>query len=296
MSKDILVVYHGKCLDGFTSAWVAHSVFGDKAEYIGISHTEFNKVIDLVANKKVYFVDICLSKKEMLQIKDKCEELIVIDHHVTAFDDSGNEPWFIYCSHKSGAKMTWDYFYGETDLKSPLVEYVSDYDIYTFKLEYTRLINLILTSMEQTFDNWTKINADFSNAEKLMELVGGAKWILQHRESISNSISKSCKFITIGGVEFVVVNTPYEMANEVGDIVIQKYNKPALMWYLGNDGIKASLRSTDELEAVAFVARQNPFGSAGGGHRNAAGMLISSENIGNFFNSLKDEPTEVVAK
>src|SRR3990167_9491025 len=38
--KNIVVIYHGKCPDGFSAAWIAWKKFGDDAEYIPGRHGE----------------------------------------------------------------------------------------------------------------------------------------------------------------------------------------------------------------------------------------------------------------
>src|SRR3989344_3599696 len=55
ISKDIVVLYHSNCTDGFGGAWAAWKKFGDKAEYIGVIHQ--TPVPKGLKNKCIYSVD-----------------------------------------------------------------------------------------------------------------------------------------------------------------------------------------------------------------------------------------------
>ena len=53
LNKDIVVLYHNNCTDGFSSAWVAWKKFGNKAEYIGIGLDD--SPLRGLINKEIYF-------------------------------------------------------------------------------------------------------------------------------------------------------------------------------------------------------------------------------------------------
>ena len=55
-TKNIVVLYHNDCTDGFSSAWVAWKKLGDKADYIGINPG--TAPIDGLKNKEIYMLDL----------------------------------------------------------------------------------------------------------------------------------------------------------------------------------------------------------------------------------------------
>ena len=59
ISKNIVVVYHGDCTDGFSAAWAAWKKFGNKAEYLGIDPGEL--LPTGLEDKEIYMLDV-LSK------------------------------------------------------------------------------------------------------------------------------------------------------------------------------------------------------------------------------------------
>jgi len=80
-NKDIVVMYHGNCPDGFTAAWAAWKKFGDDVEYIPL-HRYLE--IPQIKNRIIYMLDYCPNNKadlDRLQAENK--KLIVIDHHIS---------------------------------------------------------------------------------------------------------------------------------------------------------------------------------------------------------------------
>jgi uncharacterized protein len=59
--KDIVVVYHAECTDGFGAAYAAWKKFGDTASYIPLK-TQVEITIDFT-NKEVYVVDYSFIKE-----------------------------------------------------------------------------------------------------------------------------------------------------------------------------------------------------------------------------------------
>jgi hypothetical protein len=60
-TKDIVILYHGGCVDGFTGAWAAYKKFGDNADYFGITDREI--IPDGLTGKEVYMIDICFPQE-----------------------------------------------------------------------------------------------------------------------------------------------------------------------------------------------------------------------------------------
>src|SRR3990167_11323403 len=60
--KEIAVLYHGGCPDGFGGAYAAWKKFGDTAEYIPVKYG--NTPPEGLAGREVYIVDFCYEKVE----------------------------------------------------------------------------------------------------------------------------------------------------------------------------------------------------------------------------------------
>ena len=86
------ILYHAECNDGFASALVYHREreipHKDKMKhfYYPVKYGDpFPK--DLKDNSCVYILDFSYSAKELLELSTRMKQVIVIDHHKTAFDE-----------------------------------------------------------------------------------------------------------------------------------------------------------------------------------------------------------------
>lgn len=84
-----LVIYHAKCADGFSAAWVFHHI-QDKIENAFDFHPGvYNEAPPDVSDRIVYLVDFSYKRevvKAMIQIGG-ARKVILIDHHKTAIED-----------------------------------------------------------------------------------------------------------------------------------------------------------------------------------------------------------------
>ena len=124
--KDIVVIYHGNCYDGFASAWVAHKKFGNRASYIPQVYGG-NKIIDKLNGKEVYIIDFSYSKEEMLELEKKTKKLVVIDHHLSSELSIKSLKEYYFSYDHSGCYLAWEYFFKDKDVPV-LVKYISDND------------------------------------------------------------------------------------------------------------------------------------------------------------------------
>ena len=99
MEKNPLVIYHGKCADGFSAAWVFWHVSNritdrnDEPVYNFDFHPGvYNEDPPDVSDRVVYLVDFSYKRKvvkDMIQIGG-AKNIILIDHHKTAIEDLSN--------------------------------------------------------------------------------------------------------------------------------------------------------------------------------------------------------------
>jgi hypothetical protein len=86
-TKDIVILYHGGCVDGFTGAWAAYKKSGDNADYFGITDREIipdgltGKEVYLTG-KEVYMIDICFPQ-ELNSFPRVNPWYPVASHHIT---------------------------------------------------------------------------------------------------------------------------------------------------------------------------------------------------------------------
>jgi oligoribonuclease NrnB/cAMP/cGMP phosphodiesterase (DHH superfamily) len=164
-----IILYHGNCPDGYTSAiiWgMRYSDFKLKGVYPGKHLLDTLTKIDKKYNIKL--LDLAIDDDIYNELK-KFASYLVIDHHVStlklkfiAENNTGVEPNDIIIPDKiknesgefdsvniifdikeCGASLTWKYCYPNLPI-APIVQYVKDRDIWTFTADNSKEVNLAL--------------------------------------------------------------------------------------------------------------------------------------------------------
>lgn len=261
-----MIIYHDKCIDGFTAAWAAHTLTGDKV-LLPASHGD---EIPYVAGKRVAIVDFSYPRDLLLEMHEQAEELVVLDHHKTAEEDLRGLPFCVFDMNRSGAGLAWDHFSGGRK-RPALVDYVEDRDLWRFQLPASRAINARISTVSQSMKNWSALARVLDNdSDRVQFAVEGAA-ILDHIDSYIEKMKRQARHVYVGGNRVPMVNAPYINTSElVGELA--KGEVFAVGWFQRADGkIQYSLRSRGDFD-VSAVARS--FG--GGGHKNAAGFTLSA--------------------
>lgn len=254
----IYVLYHASCFDGFCAAWIAHKYFGDNAEYIPVQYGEDPPPMEM--GSRVYILDFSY-KKPVLENLLQTHDVIVLDHHKTAQEDLNQfalNPCIVFDMNKSGARLTWEWFYHETYPAPWLVDYTEDRDLWRWELKDSEIINLGLRTFPMNFSVWDSL-------EKKHCLRAG-ETMKRYFDELLKGMKEHFYPITIRGYEFQITNCTMR------DLI----SEAAAMWTLGatffikEDGSTVvSLRSKCDVD-VSAIAKS--FG--GGGHRGAAGFTL----------------------
>lgn len=289
-----IVIYHDKCMDGFTAAWAVWKRFGDAPQYVA---RNYGMEPDIDCNgKHVLIVDFSF-KSDVLQAlvrKGRAASVIILDHHKTAeadlaewvIDDVAGDFWAgddvlrhvwrndetlgapiaaLFDMERSGAGMAWDFCH---DAERPmLVNLVEDRDLWRFKLgEGSKLLHLALTSGPATFARWDEADADIDG------FVARGQAIAAYRDQLVDEIVQRAVCVVIDGQYGIGVDCPYGLASDVGHQLLDDWPDVAFAAAIvrGEHTTTYSLRSRDDRADVSAIAKK--FG--GGGHRNAAGFKV----------------------
>ncbi|AXI02814.1 DHHA1 domain-containing protein [Aquirhabdus parva] len=261
-----LVIYHGKCADGFTAAWVFYKKFGNSVDFHpGV----FSEAPPDATDRIVYLVDFSYKRAVVEAMISIATKVVLIDHHKTALEDlAGLEDleWFTD-NNRSGAQLAWDYLYPLED--SPLlVKYVQDRDLWQFQLDHTREITSYVFAFDQTFENWDKLDQVISKDLNVAIQAGNAM-ALKQRKDLRDILDQVTRTMEIAGHLVPTANVPFTFSSDAGHILSEGH--PFAACYTDTKDHRAfSLRSNDAGLDVAVIAAE--FG--GGGHRNAAGFKV----------------------
>lgn len=272
--KDIIVLYHYPCLDGFTSAWAARKALGDSAEYIPADYSVDPSTIDFT-NKTVYFVDYSFKRDKMLEVVKVAKEVIVLDHHKTAIEDLAElyEQGVIkgvFDLHRSGAGIVWDYFF-PNEVRVSLVNYVEDRDLWRFRLPHSKEVNQALFSYDYDFDTWDELMYTLSSEPHRLIAEGTAIW-RKHMKDV-RELAKQARLMNIAGQIVPIANVNYTYGSEVGSLLSEDYPFAGYFWVGENGDYNFGLRSRHDGGAdVGAIAALY----GGGGHRTAAGFRVKN--------------------
>lgn len=286
-----LCIYHGNCADGFTSAWLVHNKFGDQFDFHpGI----YGEPPPDVAGRDVVMVDFSYKRPVLHEMAGLASTIVILDHHKTAAEDlagllppldgfwdrdamlnwqrennSPNALHALFDMGRSGAQITWDYFYPRIE-RPNLVDYVGDRDLWQFKLPLSREVNAFVFAHEYTFKNWDYLHAatrDHMDIQRVADMGGAIE--KKHHKDIAELVKVTKRRMIIGGHGVPVANLPYTLTSDAGNLMAKGEPFAACYWDTPN-GRVFSLRSTDDGMDVSAVAKSY----GGGGHRNASGFQM----------------------
>lgn len=269
MSK-VVCIYHANCFDGICSAWVVSRVY-PQATFIPYAYGDPVPIDLIEQDDKVIMVDISFKRNEMENLKNWCNDLLVLDHHKTAQANCEGLDFCKFDMNESGASLAWRHYFPNEPLPA-LVKYVADRDLWRFKEPYSEEINAYIQSYPMTILDyeWLYKELEFG----MDRVVVGGQSISRYKSSMTKAI---CKQVAVGHVGYdksevlvPIVNTSL-LFSEVGHELCKLYpGYPYAAYYYDrlNSGTRQwGLRSIGDFD-VSEVAKR--FG--GGGHKNAAGF------------------------
>jgi oligoribonuclease NrnB/cAMP/cGMP phosphodiesterase (DHH superfamily) len=308
--NETIVIYHGGCRDGFCAAWVYNKHFIEHYEYgknALANHLTYHPGFygqepPDVKDKNVVILDFCYPLEVMKIIVRDCESLTWIDHHKTAqpFNDwLENQPVeddffrnikFVFQNDKSGAGLTWNYFF-PNEPRPWIVDYVEDRDLWAKKLPSTNNINAYIATLKFDFGVWN------TASDLKLTLADEYGYIAEMKtEQYVNEVCKNVYFVDMHSPGYTTKDSPH--GDDSCDIIYNEFWKRiptvnicqvdcsevlhelckrypespfSLYWFKRQDGMyQYGLRSIGDFD-VSSVAKL----LGGGGHRNASGFQLN---------------------
>jgi oligoribonuclease NrnB/cAMP/cGMP phosphodiesterase (DHH superfamily) len=266
-----ICIYHGNCADGFGAAWAVRKALGDIEFYAG----KYQEPPPDVTGKDVVLVDFSYKRPVLLEIAEKANSVLILDHHKTAAEDLGDLPTNVttkFDMNRSGAMLAWEHFF-PTEQPPALLLHIQDRDLWRFALENTRQIQANVFSYPYDFQVWDTLMA---TAPDILAAEGDAIE-RKHFKDIRELLGVTSREMIIGGYRVPAANLPYTMSSDAGHELAK--GKPFAACYMDTQkGRVFSLRSNDDGVDVSEIAKQY----GGGGHRNAAGFTVSFDMAAMF--------------
>lgn len=280
---ETVFIYHGYCNDGLTALGVAlhhyqnHLPNTAYSTIAGVHQKEPN--IDDFKGKNVIFLDFSYSADVVKQICDVAELVIMIDHHVSAYNELENFTHerfiYVYDVEKCGAMLAWLCFFGE--LTAPVfIDYIQDRDLWinqyqeseyqslaikSHNLDETDFVDLVAT----VIDEW--LSAFDSATTKA--LVDSGKHCKNYHDALVIQITQNAFAVTLDdGTQAMKCYAPMAFASDVGAYLAETYTGVAVVAEQGEKIIKYSIRVAKncDFDASAYAKTKG-----GGGHKKASG-------------------------
>lgn len=283
-SKNILVLYHGDCTDGFGAAYAAWKKFGDTAEYIP-QHRDKVPEVSLFKDKEVYVVDYSYSQEEMRLFQSVANKFVVIDHHITAQKSIELLDEYVFALDHSGAYLAWKYFHSDTKVPR-LIEYISDADIWAHSLPHWDYVESYLYKEavdKFTFSYFEALHRELESEEGFENVLRIGKILCDAHRARVTLYADQAEKVLFEGYEIYAINAPREVRSEVGNVLAEKTGTFSLIFTYEKGLWKCSLRSVKQFDVTILAEKYG-----GGGHKNAAAFIVPTTFPLSFIQSIKE--------
>jgi len=271
--KDIVVIYHADCRDGFGAAYAVWKKFGEDASYIPLK-AHINTPPEGLTDKEIYIVDFSFTKDVLQELVDTNTSVLVIDHHISAKDDVLSFDGNIFDNDQSGAVLAWKYFHPDTEVPE-LLKYVEDTDLWRFALPESREFSTALGQYKMDFVVWDDLITQLQETDNLINFIAKGSLLAKFEDKLVAHMMTRKERVLFEGHEVWALNTSEYasiLGNNLAELNLAEEQEPiGIVYYHTDNMVKISLRSIGEAD-VAKIA--NKYG--GGGHKNAAGIGVAS--------------------
>jgi len=274
-----LIIYHGRhCPDGFAAAMAAWLYFEGQATFLDQDHGDTQSVNDLPAleGRAVYVLDFSFSASILHDIEDRAAKLVVLDHHLSAYNDLTGfvfrKGMVYFDMKKSGARLAWEFFHPHTPLPD-LIRFVEDRDLWNW--QYPQSAGFLASLDMEPFDfaRWNTI-AGFDQPQLLAYIERGQA-MNDKFNHLADTLVKAAQPLVFNGTSGLMVNVPSVFHSRVGDILSGQSGTFALMWTVDKMGVvKCGLRSRHGFDCIALAQSMG-----GGGHPQACGFKMNVNRL-----------------
>jgi len=272
----IWILYHRNCPDGFTAAWVAKKALKTEDDFGFVKFKAMSYGDDVPSQiedgDRVYILDFSFARDVIDKLAKRCS-VKILDHHQTSEKILKGLPYAFFDSKKSGAMMTWDYFFPGTE-PPQIVKYAQDRDLWTWELNESRAISAAMRLYDYEFAKWDTIHWKLNNDFSGMVRDGEVALLLTH-QTVSMMI-KNCLWAKIGDYMVPAVNSACFMS-EVGNRLLDEYPDAPFSAYFfltGKGQEHWGLRADGKVNVAQVAERYG-----GGGHKNAAAFIVGCNTI-----------------
>ena len=264
--KEIAVLYHGGCPDGFGGAYAAWKKFGDTADYIPVRYQE--PVPQHLEGKKLYLVDFCYEQSVMDELLRNSRSLIVLDHHEGVRGVVESMPEHIYEAEHSGATIAWKYFHPDTP-QPQFLQLVEDADLWRKMPDDERAILSYAYAQPFHFDTWDDLVRRAEDPAERAKMIERGSAYREYFQLITNQLAGAAELVTFEGHTCYLVPGEKMFITELGSLLREKHPPLALVVRAGATGLRVSLRGDGTVDVAKLAQKYG-----GNGHQKSAAFSL----------------------
>lgn len=271
--KNIVVIYHAQCSDGFASAYAAWKKFGDEASYIPLK-TQVD-LSETLTNKEIFVVDYSFDKKTLEKLRAENKSVVVIDHHKSAEEAVTTFPENVFDLNHSGAFLTWNYFHPDKEIPELLLQ-VEDHDLWNFALPDNMPFNAALRQYEFSFVAWDKLIADLRDKKFRADFLKTGQTILSFEDKLIAGLLEYKSRVRFEGYDVWALNVSRTYRSILGHKLATLNEENGgiglgIVYYYNQGAVHISLRSNGDVDVGSMAEKYG-----GGGHKNAASIRVET--------------------
>jgi oligoribonuclease NrnB/cAMP/cGMP phosphodiesterase (DHH superfamily) len=268
--------YHAGCPDGFGAAWAVQRAWRESGRYVARGHEDRVR-LEECEDALVTFVDIAPGREELRELAAVAEQVVVLDHHVTAQERLLRDPAWVdaleaedhvlhFDLKHSGSVLAWRHFHPDAEVPG-ILQYVEDQDLWSWRLPNSNAVNAALASYPLDFETWDRLAA-----RPIEDLAREGEPILRANRMEVERRLEHARPVALGTRRVEAVNATTDRS-QIGHRLAERarFGQPwGLVYRVEGADVFATLYSIGDLD-VAKIALEY----GGGGHRNAAGFRLS---------------------
>jgi hypothetical protein len=221
MSSTSTILFHGNCIDGWFSAYIAHSAikkYGTVQMYpISPSQTNTWPQVSQMANTHILLLDVSVAEVHRNSwIAGGALSINCIDHHPSAAEHwpAGSPP---INTTSCAALQTWQYFYSGVEIPFWLhhIDRIDRWDNPTYEDRCIReVLNIIAhkpvqKKMEEAFSLTEQFLSNMNNPDTIKMVINEGKQILDKKDAGLIEILNKGSFHNITQEYIIAWNLPY---------------------------------------------------------------------------------------
>jgi uncharacterized protein len=263
--KNIVVLYHRNCPDGFGSAYAAWKKFGDEASYIAMAHGQ--EPPEGLEGKEVYMLDYSFKKDMLLEFEKKVRRLVVLDHHLGAKEAVESTKEHVFDNDRSGAGLSWRYFHPDTPVPR-LIDYIEDNDINKNSLPGIREVTTFISIQPFEFGWFDKLAAQMQTDDGFRRIAERGDAYREYLASLCDYLATKAEEVEIDGHRVFAVNVQGSqlVRDEIGRRLSVVKDRPfTIIWCEDSRGRGFSMRGDESVDLAKLAQKYG-----GNGHKGAA--------------------------